>query len=546
MKTTKILLTVAACSAMAGSSWAAEVYLRAAPTTITLPGRIEPVTMWGFAQDSNATANDGTVTVPGPQITIAPGDTTLTIHLKNYLPEPVSIVIPGQNGATLGDPATFTPTGDVRVRASSFTHQAGAVGGSTPGTTDFVWTNVQPGTYLYFSGSHSAVQVQMGLYGALVKDYSAAVAYQGVNYDNGVTLLFSEVDVRVHDAVAAGTYGQDDIDNPPLEWSVSPFTVGPEDIDYNDNGKFDSYAMHSTTDSKAQYFLINGKPYTPGRAPIYLKGGQGEKALLRFLNAGLDSHTPVLNGIYVQLVAEDGKKYANRKSVYAIDLPSLKTTDALVNNMNYGSYALYDRRLGLANGPGSSGGMLAYVTVPFMEASSGSIKIPNNGTSGNAGPFGSGVAQFIVPGGNGFTVGKVTVTLHDFYHGRPQDVDMMLVHVPSATKVMLVSDAGGETAVPSTAPVTLTIDDDAASALSENALVSGTYQPSNVSDGQGTDAFSGGGIPSGPVQSTLSAFNGVNSAGQWRLYIRDDSSGTGTVGALAGGWTMMLYPAWQP
>ena len=37
-----------------------------------------------------------------------------------------------------------------------------------------------PGTYLYQSGSHPAVQVQMGLYGGVTSDAAAGEVYSGV------------------------------------------------------------------------------------------------------------------------------------------------------------------------------------------------------------------------------------------------------------------------------------------------------------------------------------------------------------------------------
>ena len=64
------------------------VNLTAGPVTVTVAGN--PVPMWGFGLDANPP------TVPGPAIVVPPGDTSLTINLTNNLPEPVSIVIPGQ------------------------------------------------------------------------------------------------------------------------------------------------------------------------------------------------------------------------------------------------------------------------------------------------------------------------------------------------------------------------------------------------------------------------------------------------------------------
>jgi len=103
-------------------------------------------------------------------LTVPPTDTTLTLHLKNNLPEPVSLVIPGQI-ATMTGVLQRRPG---RRRARSFTAEAAATRRG-----DLHWTNFRPGTYLYQSGSHAAVQVQMGLFGGVKKEAAAGQAYTG-------------------------------------------------------------------------------------------------------------------------------------------------------------------------------------------------------------------------------------------------------------------------------------------------------------------------------------------------------------------------------
>ena len=49
---------------------------------------------------------------------------------------------------------------------------------------DYSWTSMKPGTYLYHSGTHPQVQVQMGLYGGVKKDFAAGQIYPGVAYSN--------------------------------------------------------------------------------------------------------------------------------------------------------------------------------------------------------------------------------------------------------------------------------------------------------------------------------------------------------------------------
>lgn len=316
---------------------AVEYWLRADTVNVTMPdGTVVP--MWGYAL-TDMTYATGAASVPGPALTVPPGDPVLTIHLKNNLPEATSIVIPGQvaamtpvwdNGMT-----GARPSPSARVR--SFTHEA-VVGG---GTADYTWSNLRPGTYLYQSGTHPQVQVQMGLYGGVTRDAAAATAstppeaYAGVPYDNELTLLFSEIDPALHAAVASGVYGT---------------AAGPT----------------STLNYQPKYFLINGKPYTAGEPQLGV-APPGQRTLLRFLNAGLQTHVPVINGQYLRMIAEDGNPYpwpGNPRQQYSVLLPAAKTVDALlVPQLAAGAapsrYTVYDRRLNLNNAAAQDGGMMA-------------------------------------------------------------------------------------------------------------------------------------------------------------------------------------------
>jgi FtsP/CotA-like multicopper oxidase with cupredoxin domain len=308
-------LVLVACPAAA-----VDFHLRAQATTLHMPdGRDVPA--WGFASGS------GPVTVPGPTLTVPPGDSTVRIYLDNNLPVPVSIVIPGQIAA-------MTPVrhagGDYDGRARSFTHE------TDPGNTVeqvYTWTGFRPGTFLYHSGTHPAIQVQMGLYGCVKKNGGPGkTAYPGTPYDTEVVLLFSEIDPDLHDAVAAGDYGPDGSVTSPIDYSP-------------------------------QYFLINGRPYSPGATPIGA-GWENGRILVRLLNAGLKTHAPVIYGHYVSVRAEDGYGYTYPRSQFSVLLPAMKTTDVLIRPPKAGTYAVYDRALSLTNGTASPGGMIARLAVP--------------------------------------------------------------------------------------------------------------------------------------------------------------------------------------
>lgn len=336
------LTPIAFAIAWSSAAGAAEHWLCAKPVTLTMPDG-QTIPMWGFAEDS---ANFGggcaaEATVPGPELRVLAGDNTLTVHLRNSLPEPTSIVIPGQL-------ASMTPVkvndADGRPRVRSFTAEAAAGNGEQT----YTWTSLRPGTYLYHSGTHPQVQVQMGLYGAVLHDAGTGLAYAGVPYDHEATLLFSEIDPVLHAAVDEGRYGQ------PVP---DPLPAGLTAADY----------PSSTVNYSPSYFLINGAPHSATSTSVPA-GNVGQTTLLRLLNAGIESSNAILQGMYMDLVAEDGYPYPYAREQYSAFLPALKTVDAIISPTETATFPLYDRRLDLTTpgnpGPGSTaGGMLAMLAV---------------------------------------------------------------------------------------------------------------------------------------------------------------------------------------
>ncbi|HEY9147962.1 MAG TPA: multicopper oxidase domain-containing protein [Gammaproteobacteria bacterium] len=164
---------------LGGQAGAASYDLCAGTTELTMPDATV-VTMWGYGLDTGGAC---VPSVPGPALQLLPGDNTLTVNLRNELSTAVSMVISGQQAVMT--PVFFTDD-QGRQRVRSFTHE------TAPGATaSYSWSNLKPGTYLYSSGTHPAVQVQMGLYGGLTLDAAAGEAYAGVPYDNEVMVLYS-------------------------------------------------------------------------------------------------------------------------------------------------------------------------------------------------------------------------------------------------------------------------------------------------------------------------------------------------------------------
>ncbi len=326
----QLALATAVAAGLASPSFAATYNLSAGATTITVAGQSVPV--WGFACTSTTVAGAcpvlGTITVPGPELVVPPGE-DLTVNLTNSLPEAVSVVIPGVAFPAVSGGVAQGVVADAqgRARITSFTGQAAAAGG----TASFTWTGLAPGTYLYQSGSHVTQQVHMGLYGAVTKDFAAGEAYSGVVYDTDVLLFYSEVDPALHAAAAPA----------------------------------------NAVNYKPTYFLVNGKPFETGD-PAVATVTDTQRVLLRFLNAGLKTHVPTLEGAYVSLVAEDGKPYPYPREQYSLLLTAGKTLDAIFNPA-VGTYAIWDRSLHLSNAGAAGGGM--YSTIEVLAA--GAPAAPN-------------------------------------------------------------------------------------------------------------------------------------------------------------------------
>jgi hypothetical protein len=346
-----LALAMLIIASLAGPSFAADVYLVAQEFQTDVGGGL--ITMWGFAPaDAGFTPTDDP-SVPGPMITgVAEGD-TLSIHVQNNLTTDISIVIPGL-------PTTLSPFRDVDGRVKSFTARTAPGGNAT-----YTWTDVKPGSYIYQSGTHPAVQVQMGLIGGLIVQPALGADHVyndgATQFGNEITLFFHEIDPVLHAAVANGDYGT----------PIYPSTI--------------HYAP--------RYFLINGdlRPAAPGAGAGPLTSGlavtpnptggapfvtltgtaenlaapasegmlsllnltAGQPTALRFFNGGLEDDAPTLEGgLYMDLLGEYGAPYPYPKTQYSALLPAGKTIDAIVTADATGAYALYDRRLNLASSSG--------------------------------------------------------------------------------------------------------------------------------------------------------------------------------------------------
>ena len=149
----------------------------------------------------------------------------------------------------------------------------------------------------------------------------------------------------------------------------------------------------------------------------------------------------------------------------------------------------------------------------------------------------------------GGTVTRLTVTLTNFAHAWPEDVDVLLIG-PAGQRVMLMSDAGKGHAVTN---LTMSFSDTATNTLPQlSQLLARTYVPGNyAAPGENaSDTF----LPPVPQPTTnafpftmfpytntaLSVFNDISPNGTWSLYVVDDTAFE--VGSI-GGWSLNIQTA---
>jgi hypothetical protein len=276
--------------------------LYATPGTITLAGQVNPVPVWRFTGTSAGDVNAG-----NPVLTACAGD-TLTVTVHNDLPAAagdLSLSVPG----IAGFPLTVTPA-------------------APGGTAVYPFTVSRPGSYLYQAGhtTNGARQVVMGLAGALVVRPNGFTPSASTNDDLDVT---SPANAFADEAV---------------------LLLGDLDPKFNaDPLNYDLRQFNPT------YRMINGKVY-PGTDPI--PTAPGHNVLLRYLNAGVVSHSMGVGGLRQQVVALDSRP-ADGNALVADTIPPGETEDALVTVPGTGgNFPVYDQSGRLDTSGLTSGGLV--------------------------------------------------------------------------------------------------------------------------------------------------------------------------------------------
>jgi FtsP/CotA-like multicopper oxidase with cupredoxin domain len=268
----------------------------------------------GFAPAAITNAKCNTMQVPGPTLIVTEGQ-TVTVTLTNGLPSSAgntSILFPGfqvtSSGGVTGLLTQEAPPG---------------------GTVTYTFTATSPGTRSYYSGTQSDLQVEMGLYGAIIvlpvssnaaiANCSTGLAAQNVAaqvargesdfrlahaaYDNPKTCYdreylfqFAEMDVNIHrNALAQVTATAGCTAGAPgcsLEVPTEPYHPGYFLI----NGRSMPDDMDANYGAEYPHQPYNGNPHMH----------PGEQTLIRVIGQGRWQHPFHQHGNHVRILGRDG------------------------------------------------------------------------------------------------------------------------------------------------------------------------------------------------------------------------------------------------
>lgn len=236
------------------------------------------VYFWGFGNGA------GAAQYPGPTLIVSQGE-TVRITLNNDLPEPVSLLFPGQFGVT--------NIGGAHGILSRQVNPGGAA-------VTYTFVASQPGTYLYQSGARPELHTEMGLSGAIIvrpAGFNAAAvasrkAYTHTNtaFDHEYLFLLSEMDENIHVEVERQVRASQPV---VVDWSKW------QPVYWFINGRT---APDTMLGAGADAPWLPVQPYDC--MPIF---HPGEKVLMRVIGAGRDPHPFHHHGNHSSIIARDGR-----------------------------------------------------------------------------------------------------------------------------------------------------------------------------------------------------------------------------------------------
>ena len=336
-----LLLLSAAVRAAAPGITGPAFHLTAQPASISQPDG-QAVYSWGYGcngapsgfapaaiQAPVATCNS--MQVPGPTLIVTEGQ-TVTVALTNNLPTAAgntSILFPGFQ---------VTSTGGV---AGLLTQEA------APGATvTYTFTAASPGTRAYYSGTQGDLQIEMGLYGAIIvlpktipavcisglaasnlaaeahwgeHDFRlAAAAYDHAKscYDREYLFQFSEMDPNIHAQALAQVTARTGCTAGAAGCSLQVPTEPYHPAYYMINGRSMPDDMDANYAAQYPHQPYNGNPHMH----------PGEQVLLRIIGQGRWQHPFHEHGNHVRILGRDGNLILSQTNPGLLAGPLLFTT----------------------------------------------------------------------------------------------------------------------------------------------------------------------------------------------------------------------------
>jgi FtsP/CotA-like multicopper oxidase with cupredoxin domain len=292
----------------------------------------------GYAPAAFTSTFCNTMQIPGPTLIVTEGQ-TVTVNLTNGLPTAVgntSILFPGFNVTTSGGVAGLLT-------------QEAAPGG----TVTYTFTAGSPGTRAYYSGTQGDLQVEMGLYGAIIVLPNAVPAacaspairsnLYGIPNFASVNGIGTEQDFRL--AASAYDHAKSCYDREYL------FQFSEMDPNIHHQADLQVQARNGCTAGAAgcslvvptepyhpAYFMINGRSMPDDMDPNYAaeyphqpyNGNPhmhpGEQVLLRIIGQGRWQHPFHEHGNHVRILGRDGNLILSQSDANSLAGPLLFTT----------------------------------------------------------------------------------------------------------------------------------------------------------------------------------------------------------------------------
>jgi len=323
----------AAAPGITGTGTAGTFNLTAQPAFLSQPDG-QAVYSWGygcasgsapsFAPAAITTGFCSTMQVPGPTLIVTQGQ-TVTVKLTNSLPGAAgntSILFPGFDVSSSGG-------------VTGLLTQEAAPGGSVT----YTFTATTPGTRAYYSGTQTDLQVEMGLYGAIIVLPSTipAACTTGLAAANlTVESHWGESDFRL--APAAYNHARACYDREYL-FQFSEMDPAIHRLAEDQSTRTCTGCMNVAVEPyHPAYFMINGRSMPDDMDPNYAQqyphqpyNGNphmhpGEQVLLRIIGQGRWQHPFHEHGNHVRVLARDGNLILSQTTSTDLAGPLLFTT----------------------------------------------------------------------------------------------------------------------------------------------------------------------------------------------------------------------------